>query len=413
MLEQVLGSTAVAQAVALCRPEVISASPIIPQAPIIERLRAQVRGGGLTGCEFLDAESACAAMSVVIGAAAGGGRAYTATASQGLLAMAEGVHNAAGLGLPIVMTVTNRAIGAPISIWNDHSDAMSQRDTGWVQLYAETSQEAVDLHIQAFRIAEELSVPVMVCMDGFLLTHACERVDMPVQAEADAFLPRRAERRVLSPADPGPVAASAGPESFTEVHYLAHVRQLRALGLIPSVAEEFSRVTGRDSGGLVRSYLMDDARTVVVALGSVLGTIKDAVDGLRADGMKIGVLGITTFRPFPVRTVRQLLGGAHRVVVLERAFATGMGGIVAGDIQAALRQVPLPISTVIAGLGGRPITEESLIRLFVNADAGALEPLTFLDLDTGFVERELQRVRYARGSENLGPLGHLAGTFGP
>ena len=169
MLKQIEGSLGVAEAVALCRPEIICAYPISPQTHIVENLGAMVKKGSLEDCEFLNVESEFAAMSVAIGGSVAGGRAYTATASQGLLYMAEAVYNASGLGLPIVMTVASRAIGAPINIWNDHSDSMSQRDCGWIQLFAEDNQEAVDLHIQAFKIAEELSLPVMVCMDGFVL----------------------------------------------------------------------------------------------------------------------------------------------------------------------------------------------------------------------------------------------------
>src|SRR4051794_12387085 len=204
--------------------------------------------------QFINVESEFAAMSVAIGASAAGARAYTATASQGLLFMAEAVYNASGLGLPIVMTVANRAIGAPINIWNDHSDSMSQRDSGWIQLFAESNQEALDLHIQAFRLAEELSVPVMVCMDGFILTHAYERVDMPSQAEVDAFLPPFEPRQLLDPDDPVTIGAMVGPEAFTEVKYLAHAKQMLALDLIPELAGEFAASFGRVSGGLVRSY---------------------------------------------------------------------------------------------------------------------------------------------------------------
>ena len=176
---QIEGSRAVAETVALCRPEVVCAYPISPQTHIIEAIGAMVKSGDLAPCEFINVESEFAAMSVSIGASATGARAYTATASQGLLFMIEAVYNAAGLGLPIVMTLANRAIGAPINIWNDHSDAMAVRDSGWIQLFAETNQEAADLHIQAFRLAEELSLPVMVCMDGFILTHAVEGIDCP------------------------------------------------------------------------------------------------------------------------------------------------------------------------------------------------------------------------------------------
>src|SRR3954464_7496591 len=188
MPSQIEGSRAVAETVALCRPEVIGAYPISPQTHIVEGLSALVKSGRLAPCEYINVESEFAAMSVCIGASATGARSYTATASQGLLYMSEAVYNASGLGLPIVMTVANRAIGAPINIWNDHSDSMSQRDSGWIQLYAETNQEAADLHVQAFRLAEELSLPVMVCMDGFILARAFERVDTPSQEEVDAFL---------------------------------------------------------------------------------------------------------------------------------------------------------------------------------------------------------------------------------
>ena len=191
-----------AQAVAACKPNVVAAYPISPQTHIVEALSKLVKDGHLTGCEYLNVESEYAAMSASIGASAVGARAYTATASQGLLFMVEAVYNASGLGLPIVMTVANRAIGAPINIWNDHTDAMSQRDSGWLQLYAETNQEAADLHVQAFRIAEELSLPVMVCMDGFILTHAVEQVDVPEEEQVAKFLPPYEPRQVLDPENP-------------------------------------------------------------------------------------------------------------------------------------------------------------------------------------------------------------------
>ena len=202
-LAQEEGSRAVAEAVALCRPEVVSAYPISPQTHIVEHISDLVRTGDLSPCEYLMVESEFGAMSAAIGASAAGARTYTATASQGLLFMAEALYNASGLGLPIVMTIANRAIGAPINIWNDHSDSMSQRDSGWIQLYAESNQEALDLHIQAYRIAEQLSLPVMVCMDGFILTHAYEEVDIPDQDSVDAFLPPFEPRQLLDPGSPG------------------------------------------------------------------------------------------------------------------------------------------------------------------------------------------------------------------
>ncbi len=398
MLEQCEGSHAVATGVALCRPEVICAYPISPQTHIVEGLSAMVKTGQLQRCEFINVESEFAALSVAIGASAAGARAYTATASQGLLYMAEAVYNASGLGLPIVMTVANRAIGAPINIWNDHTDSMAMRDAGWIQLFAETNQDALDLHIQAFRIAEELSLPVMVCMDGFILTHAYERVDLPEQAQVDAFLPPYEPRQVLDPDDPVSIGAMVGPEAFTEVRYLAHAKQLQALQLIPMVAGEFKRAFGRDCGGLVSLYRTDDADTMVVALGSVLGTIKDTIDDMREQGHRIGVIGITSFRPFPIAALRAALVHAQRIVVVEKCFAVGIGGIVSRDVRMALRDRPQPVVTVVAGLGGRAITKASLHAMLDQAMADKLEPLTFLDLDRGIVDRVLDREKNVRRS---------------
>jgi pyruvate ferredoxin oxidoreductase alpha subunit len=388
---QLEGSQAVAEAVARCRPQVVSAYPISPQTHIVEQLSRMVKSGGLAGCEYLNVESEFAAMSVLIGASATGARAYTATASQGLLYMAEAVFNASGLGLPIVMTVANRAIGAPINIWNDHSDAMSQRDCGWLQLYAADNQEATDLHVQAFRLAEALSLPVMVCMDGFVLTHAFEEIELPGQEQVDEFLPPLRPRQVLDPDHPVTIGTMVGPEAYTEVRYLAHLRHLKALRLIPEVGRGFSAVFGRRGAGLVRPYRCDGSPTVVVALGSVLGTLADVVDERRDRGEEVGVLGITSFRPFPGAAVRAALAGARRVVVLERSMALGNGGVVSADVREALAGLPSEVLTVVAGLGGRPITKASLHALLDRAALGELEPLSFLDLDDTVVARELAR----------------------
>ncbi|MDP1733601.1 MAG: pyruvate ferredoxin oxidoreductase [Sulfuritalea sp.] len=396
MLKQCEGSHAVAEAVALCRPEVICAYPISPQTHIVEGIGEMVKSGELKDCEFINVESEFAAMSVAIGSSATGARTYTATASQGLLYMVEAVYNASGLGLPIVMTVANRAIGAPINIWNDHSDSLSQRDCGWIQLFAETNQEALDLHIQAFKLAEEISMPVMVCMDGFILTHAYERVDMPTQEQVDAFLPPYEPRQVLDPADPVSIGAMVGPEAFMEVRYLAHAKQMQALERIPQLAQEFKATFGRDSGGLTHTYHTDDAETIVIAMGSVLGTIKDTVDEMRAAGHKIGVLGITSFRPFPLVEVAKALKNCKRFVVLEKSLAVGIGGIVATNVRMAVTGMGLKGYTVVAGLGGRAITMKSLAGLFEKAGRDELELLTFLDLDWKVVNRQLEREKQTR-----------------
>jgi pyruvate ferredoxin oxidoreductase alpha subunit len=398
MLSQIEGSQAVARAVTLCRPEVIAAYPISPQTHIVESLAVRVRTGELPSCEYLMVESEFGAMSACIGASGAGARSYTATSSQGLLFMAEALFNASGLGLPIVMTVANRAIGAPINIWNDHSDAMSMRDSGWIQLYAESNQEAVDLHIQAYRLSESLSVPVMVCMDGFVLTHAFEQVDLPTQEEVDAFVPSFVPQQMLDPADPVTIGAMVGPEAFAEVKYLMHAKQMAALDEIPLIAEEFHAAFGRSSGGLLKPYRVEDADTVVVALGSVLGTIEEVVDDLRDEGVSVGVLGITCFRPWPVAEVREALGHAKRVIVVEKAFAVGAGGIVGQNTRDATRGLPVEVYDVVAGLGGRPITRASLQRLLDEVLEGRVDPqrLHFLDLDFELVQRELERSRHGK-----------------
>jgi pyruvate ferredoxin oxidoreductase alpha subunit len=387
MRSQVEGSRAVALTVARCRPEVIGAYPISPQTHIVEALSELVATSKLTPCEYINVESEFAAMSVAIGASAAGARSYTATASQGLLYMVEALYNAAGLGLPIVMTVANRAIGAPINIWNDHSDAMSQRDSGWIQLYAQSNQDAADLHLLAFRLAETVSTPVMVCMDGFVLTHAFEAVDVPTQEQVDAYLPPFTPRQLLDPAHPVTIGAMVGPEAFTEVRYLAHTTQLRALELLPQLGTELAATLGRPCRALVDPYCVEDADTVVVALGSVLGTVQECVDQLRAQGMRVGALGLTAFRPFPAKQVRAALRRAERVVVLERAFAVGVGGIVTADVRTALADLDAPLYTVVAGLGGRAVTRASLRHLLANAAVDRLEPLTFLDLDRAVLQR--------------------------
>ncbi len=395
MLKQIECSRAIAEAVALCRPEVICAYPITPQTHIVEGLAELVRLGSLASCEFINVESELSALSVAIGASATGARAYTATASQGLLFMAEAVYNASGLGLPIVMTLGNRAIGAPINIWNDHSDAMSMKDAGWIQLFAADNQAAVDLHPLAFRLAEELSLPVMVCVDGFVLTHSFERVDVPTQAEVDAFLPPYRPVQMLDAARPVTIGAMVGPEAFTEVRYLAHRKHLQALARLPVLAQELTACLGRSSAALLHPYRTEDAETVVVALGSVNGTIQVVVDELRERGVKIGAVGLCSFRPFPHAALAAALAGARRVVVIERNLAPGVGGSFAADLGLALAGRGLPVHTVIAGLGGRAVVRASLRRVFEASARGELESLHFLDLDQAVVHREVERWRPA------------------
>jgi len=385
MLYQLEGSQALARAIALCRPKVVCAYPITPQTHIVEGLGELVHSGQLQDCEYLNVESEMGAISVAIGSQAAGVRSYTATSSQGLLYMMEAVYNASGLELPIVMTLGNRAIGSPINIWNDHADAMSARDAGWLMMFAESNQEAVDLHIQAFKIAETVKCPIMICVDGFILTHAYEQVDIPEQGEVDEFLPEYSPHIFMDPKRPLAIGAMVSPTDFMEVRYLSHLRQKNALKVIDQVSLEFSAKFKRNSGGLIRQYNVENAETVIVAMGSVLGTIKDTVDELNMtkDG-QFGVLSIISYRPFPKQEIRDILKGAKRVIVLEKAFALGRGGILAEEVEMALKGENVGVSSVIAGLGGKIITKEMVKECFLNP----MENECFLGLNQEVVNRE-------------------------
>ena len=376
MLEQIEGSQGDGEArSALCRPQVVCAYPITPQTHIVEGLGELVRLGEIENCEFINVESEFAALSVAIGASAAGARAYTATASQGLLFMAEAVYNAAGLGLPIVMTLGNRAIGAPINIWNDHSDAMAMRESGWIQLFAETNQEAADLHILAFRLAEELSVPTMVCVDGFILTHAVERVDIPTRRRSTPSCRPTSRCRVLDPADPISIGAMVGPDAFTEVRYLQYYKQHSALPLIDKLAAEFERRFGREAGGLLanlRSRRRRDARRRH-GFDQRHDQGRDRRDARRRRRHRPGHARCRSARSRP-RRLRQALARARDVIVIDKAVDVGMGGPLASNIAIALRELPEPpaMHSAIVGLGGRPAPKASLHRLFRQATSPAL-----------------------------------------
>ncbi len=390
MLYQLEGSQAIAKAVALCRPKMVCAYPITPQTHIVEELGELVRSGELSECEYINVESEMAALSVSIGSQAAGVRSYTATSSQGLLYMMEAVYNASGLDLPIVMTLGNRAIGSPINIWNDHSDAMSARDAGWIMLFAETNQEALDLHIQAFKIAEKVKCPVMVCVDGFILTHAYDRVDMPSQKEVDEFLPPYEPHISLDAKNPIAIGTMVPPEYFMEVRYLAHKKQIDSLDIIDCVGKSFYKKFGRESGGLIRGYNLENAETVIITMGSATGTIKDTIDDLNASGHKFGVLSIISFRPFPVDAIKESIKKAKKVIVIEKALAVGIGGILSKEIELLAKDTDLQICSVIAGLGGKAITSSMLKEYLTNSPQASD---VFLGLNTEIVEREYQPIK--------------------
>jgi len=371
---------AIAEAVKRCRPNVISAYPITPQTHIVEDLAQMVADGELKA-EFVNVESEFSAASVCLGASATGARAYTATTSQGLLLMAEVLFNIGGLRLPIVLTCANRAVSSPLSIWNDHQDAMTVRDSGWIQLWAEDNQEAADMHFQAFKIAERVSLPVMVNMDGFVLTHAFEPVDMPEQEEIDAFLPPFQPKYRLDPANPLTFGYLAEPDKYMEARYILHRALDNALPVIADVAAEFKRKFGRGTDPFVEGYTLEDAEVVLVGMGSMMGTVKDAIDEMREEGTKVGALRLRTFRPFPKDAVRNALRNARSVAVMERAISLGNGGILSNELKEALygaKTMP-NIGSFIVGLGGRDVTTDTVRK--VAKDAANMAHCTeFVDL---------------------------------
>jgi len=354
------GSKAVAEAVRLCRPNLVCAYPITPQTHIVEELSRMVADGRLDA-GFVLAESEFVAASIVLGGSAVGGRAYTATSSQGLLLMVEVIFNIAGLRLPVVMTCANRAVSAPINIWNDQQDSVSIRDSGWIQLYVEDNQEAVDTHIQAFRIAEELMIPVMVCMDGYVLTHTMEPVDIPGQEEVDRFLPPYRPKYRLDPDDPFTMGAMVGPDAYMETRYHVHMDMMEARSVIQRVADDYAQAFGRHHGGLVETYDLEGADVVLVSMGSLLGTMREAVDELREEGLRVGILKVRCFRPFPKEAIHDALQGVEVVGVIEKDISLGLEGTLCSEMRAAFCGEDSPnISSFIMGLGGRDITVEEI-----------------------------------------------------
>jgi pyruvate ferredoxin oxidoreductase alpha subunit len=386
------GSRAIAEAVKLCKPGVISAYPITPQTHIVEELAQMVADGALNA-QFVNVESEHSAASVVLGGVAAGVRSYTATSSQGLLYMAEVIFNIAGMRLPLVLACANRAISAPINIWNDQQDSVSLRDAGWIQLYAENNQEAVDFHLMGYRISEDKSImlPVMVCVDGFILTHGMEPVDIPEQEKADKFLPPYNPLYKLDPAEPLTMGLLADPDYYMETRFAIQETLKEVLNFIPKVSQEFRSVFGRDyKDGLVEEYYTSGAEKVIVAMGSVCGTIKEVVDELRAKGKKVGLLKIISYRPFPYARVCEALKNVAKVAVLDKAVSLGGYAPLAIEIKAAFsgkKKSPAVISSFVAGLGGRDITLESIREIFRKLTPREVS-LEFIDLKPELLQEE-------------------------
>ncbi|MCR4433247.1 MAG: pyruvate ferredoxin oxidoreductase [Caldiserica bacterium] len=382
------GSRGVAEAVRLCRPNVIAAYPITPQTHIVENL-SQMVADGLLKAENIRVESEHSAASAVLGASAAGARAYTATTSQGFLLMLEVLYNMAGLRLPVVLTAVNRGISAPLTIHNDIQDSLAARDTGFVQLYAEDNQEALDMHIQAFKIAEDHRVllPVLIGMDGFILTHSFEPVSLPTQEEVDEFLPPYKPVFYLTPKAPLTMGTKTDPEFYTEARYMLHKAQQNARQVIVEVAQEFKEKFGRFSGDLIDTYLTEDAEIIFVSMGSLVSNLRAIAQELRQEGKKVGVLKIRAFRPFPFEEIVRAISGAKIVIVMEKDISLGATGVLAQEIRAAFygkANVPR-LSGFVVGLGGRDVTRETVLKgLRLAQESDHL--CTFLDLNPELLE---------------------------
>lgn len=392
MSKQILeGSQAISQTIKNIRPAVVSAYPITPQTHIVEDL-ARLKADGKANYQYVRAESEFAAASIVAGASATGVRVYTATSSQGLLLMAEVVFNIAGMRLPIVMTCANRGVSAPITIWNDHQDAMTVRDAGWIMLFSEDHQEAVEQHILAYKLAETLKIPVMVNIDGFVLTHTYQGAYIPTEKEIKKFLPdyKPAKGEYLDTANPVTLGAFAAPPYYMEIREELH-RDLLAsektilienekLGkMIPNAAKPKDKYT-KINNGLLEYYGPANAKTILVAMGSVVGTIKDAVDEYNTlKKNSVGVLKIKSFRPFPSTAINKIIKKAAVVAVVEKAVSLGANdGPLAMEIKTgAMNQINTKIQDFIVGLGGRDVTKEMIKRIITEANKK--------DYDTKFI----------------------------
>jgi pyruvate/2-oxoacid:ferredoxin oxidoreductase alpha subunit len=361
MIRKVIeGTHAVSYGVQRCRAQVIAAYPITPSSGAVELL-AEMCADGRLDARFVAVESEHSAMATCAGAAQTGARAFTATSSHGLLYMHEMLHWCAGARLPIVLANVNRAVGSPWNIFVDQSDSLSQRDTGWIQYYCENNQEVLDTIIQAYRVAESVLMPAMVCLDAFFLSHTSEPVTIPAQAQVDEFLPPFRPPYVLDPAEPHAFGGLPANDAYMELRARMEASMRRALAVAQDVDEEFGRVFGRRYG-LIETYQTEDATTILVTSGTAAGTARSVVDAYRAAGQRVGLARIRLFRPFPAAELRRLLSHADRVVVFDRNLSFGSGGIMAGELRAAFcnRSPQPPVYSYVGGLGGRDVTPETL-----------------------------------------------------
>ncbi|MGC9514586.1 pyruvate synthase subunit PorA [Methanocrinis sp.] len=387
MRKVVEGSYAIADAVRCCSPDVVSVYPITPQTHIVEHLSEFVADGKLD-CEYINVDSEFSSISSLVGASAVGARTYTSTTSQGLALMFEVLYNVSGMRLPIVMTTVNRSLSAPLSIWNDQQDSLGTRDAGWIQIFAENVQEAIDLTPMLFKISEdpEILTPSMACMDGFILTHVYEPVDFLDEEMVREFLPPFEPEYVLDPENPKTFGAFADPSWFTEFKYLQYQAMERARKKITEVSREFEEVFGRGYGGLIDTYAMDDAEIALVTMGSIVGTVKEAIDELRKEGVKVGLVKIRSYRPFPGEELKRALKDANVIASIEKDVSMGYESALLTDLKGAFynSSIRTPIIGFAVGLGGRDIGVKQIRAIVEQAsrvsDAGIESEFEIFDV---------------------------------
>ncbi len=376
------GNEAFAEGIRLANPQVISAYPITPQTIVVERLSEMVEDGSLKA-EYVHVESEHSALSCAIGASAAGARAFTATSSQGLLYMAECLYYAAGGRFPIVMMNADRSTALPWNIYGDQRDSLSQLDSGWIQVYAENAQEALDLAIMSYKIAEnkEVSTPLMVNLDGFVLTHTYETVDIPEQNQADRFLPPYVTDNCVDFDKPKNMAFSAGPDTNYIFKYKEHNGILMAKSVINDSEKEFEEIFGRKYTGLTENYRTDDAEYIIVNLGSIAGLCRETADKLRESGIKAGVIRIRYMRPFPNKEISDVLNGAKAYAVLEKDISFGNEGTVFTNVNSALKKAGVNVKgyNFIGGLGGRNISAGDIEKIYSDIIKGT-ENVSFIGI---------------------------------
>ena len=375
------GDEAFAEGIRLAKPAIISAYPITPQTIVVERLSEMVESGSLES-EFIHVESEHSALSCAMGASAAGVRAFTATSSQGLLYMAECLYYASGGRFPIVMMNANRSTALPWNIYGDQRDSISQLDSGWIQAYAENAQESLDLGLMSYYIAEKTATPFMVNLDGFILTHTYEEVDIPDEEQADKFLPEFETDNKLDLENPKNMAFSAGPDYNYIFKFKEHQEMLNAVSVIAESEKKFAEICGRKYSGLIENYKTEDAEFILITLGSIAGLCRETADKLRAEGKKIGFVRLRYLRPFPIAELVESVKNAKALGVLEKDISFGSEGTVFTNVNSALHgaKLQVPSYNFIGGLGGRNISQSDIENIFSAIENGA-ERVNFIGIE--------------------------------